>query len=198
MEQVKANVIEVTTDDVSTKLTLIIGDVVAELGIFKQKYDADTKLWLDDSETAGRYEEQLEKLGVATADELQGKDIFVYYNQGKATFYKPKNKFGLDQVDELLTGTVTGFEDDEDFKRYVLTVEIDGVAYSINIAYGKYIEALEKSLLDEAKKTRQIAKFKKIAGVDISKDGESLVGKTATVKVQAFNGNPWGDILKVA
>lgn len=193
MEKQKLTVVANEVQDESVKFTLINEEesAVYELTLFKQDYDKESKEWQTTEETTERYYQQLQdELGIMTddqLDELTGKAFELYTNDdnGKAYFDKPKGleKPTLEQEGDLESGEIVDVVDYEG-KRVVI-VDIEGKNYGVNFGFSNWIAQLEKYVVNQGKKAKQMNRFKEITGSDWN-DTEELKGLKVNIEFKAF------------
>jgi len=201
--------VEVDVQEFVTTFTLLYEEVgeIREVKLYKGLYDKDTKKWRKDTKQEESFYENISNLfGAFHEDELQesvGKKFPVYDSgQGWSSFWEPKSyaKFGAEMIGEMVTGVFKAFNVYE--TKTVIVVEVEGEDYVSNLNYGKWVESLQKSLLNPAQKERQLEKFQEKFGVPFH-ERESLIGKTVNGIVRKNpmdkNGkNPtWLELMKL-
>ena len=193
MEKQPLTVVANEVQEESVKFTLINKEETAvyELTLFKKDYDKDSKEWVTNDETTEKYYKQLQdELGIMTDDQLDdltGKSFDLYTNDenGKAYFDKPKGleKPTLDQEGDLESGEIVDVVDYEG--KRVVVVAIDGKNYGVNFGFSNWIAQLEKYVVNQGKKAKQMNRFKDITGSDWD-DTEELIGLTVNVEFKSF------------
>lgn len=193
METKTLTVVANEVQDESVKFTLINEEETAvyELVLFKKDYDKETKEWNTTEETTERYFTQLQdKLGIMSDDnleELTGKSFELYVNDdnGRAYFEAPKGleKPTLDQDGDLEQAEIIDIVDYE--SKRVVIVDVEGKRYGVNFGFSNWVAPLEKYVVNQGKKAKQMARFKDITGSEWD-DCEDLKGLTVNVEFTSF------------
>jgi hypothetical protein len=186
-------IVDVTFED-NKKCTVIFLDEemgeIREVNFNKQKYDQDTKKFVDDSEKAAQVEEWcLEHFGLPfdrLAETIgERKDVFCYDNFNSVFPVKMITKFDDDMVGQIFEVEIIHAEDDG--KKISLQFEYDGELYESKMQYADYLEARKEWFINPQKRKKQYEKFEEKFGMLVG-EIENMIGKTVMVEVKKAMG----------
>jgi len=187
-------IVDVAFEENNKKATVTFLDPdfgeIREVNMNKQKYDQDSKKFVDDETKATQVEEWcIEYFGVPF-DRLaecigDRKDVFCYDNFNSVFPVKMISKFDEEMVGQIFEVEIVHAEDDG--KKISLQFEYDGELYESKMQYADYLEARKEWFINPQKRKKQYEKFEEKFGMLVG-EIEQMVGKTVMVEVKKAMG----------
>jgi hypothetical protein len=186
-------IVDVNFED-NKKATIIFLDEemgeIREVNFNKQKYDQDSKKFVDDEEKAKQVEEWCEEHFGLPFDRLaetigERKDVYCYDNFNSVFPVKMIQKFDDDMVGQIFEVEIAHAEDDG--KKISLQFEVDGELYESKMQYADYLDARKEWFVNPQKKKKQFEKFEEKFGFPVDQI-ENMIGKTVMVEVKKAMG----------
>lgn len=195
MEIIKENleIVDVNFED-NKKATIIFLDEemgeIREVNFNKQKYDQDSKKFVDDPEKAQQVEEWCQEHFGLPFDRLaevigERKDVYCYDNFNSVFPVKMIQKFEEDMVGQIFEAEIVHAEDDG--KKISLQFEYDGELYESKMQYADYLDARKEWYINPQKRKKQYEKFEDKFGFLVG-EIEKMIGKTVMVEVKKAMG----------
>lgn len=184
--------VDVTFED--KKATLVFLDEsrgeIREVNFNKQKYDNDSKKYIDDEEKAAQVEEWCLEHFTLPFDRLaeaigERKDIYCYDNFNSVFPVKVISKFDDDMEGQIFETEVVHAEDDG--KKISIQFEYDGDLYESKMQYADYLEARKEWFINPQKRAKQYKKFEEKFDLLIG-EIEQMIGKTIMIEVKKAMG----------
>jgi len=163
---------------------------IREVNFNKQKYDQDSKKFVDDQEKAQQVEEWCQEHFGLPFDRLaetigERKDVYCYDNFNSVFPVKMIQKFDEDMVGQIFEVEIVHAEDDG--KKISLQFEYDGELYESKMQYADYLEARKEWFINPQKRKKQYEKFEEKFGMLVG-EIEKMIGKTVMVEVKKAMG----------
>jgi hypothetical protein len=186
-------IVDVNYED-NKKCTVIFLDEemgeIREVNFNKQKYDQDTKKFVDDQEKAQQVEEWCEEHFGLTFDRLaetigERKDVYCYDNFNSVFPVKMIQKFDDDMVGQIFEVEIVHAEDDG--KKISLQFEYEGELYESKMQYADYLDARKEWFINPQKRKKQYEKFEEKFGFLVG-EIDKMIGKTVMVEVKKAMG----------
>ena len=186
-------IVDVQFED-NKKATIIFLDAemgeIREVNFNKQKYDQDTKKFVDDEEKAKQVEEWCEEHFNLPFDRLaetigERKDVYCYDNFNSVFPVKMIQKFDDDMVGQIFEVEIVHAEDDG--KKISLQFEYEGELYESKMQYADYLDARKEWFVNPQKRKKQYEKFEEKFGFLVG-EIEQMIGKTVMVEVKKAMG----------
>lgn len=194
-EKIEVSIIEVKEEKEGLKLTVAPEDfsAVYEVNLFKQSYDRKEKKWHDDQEQYDQFIQNMKdffeiELDVDPLADLEkaliNRKIELYKrSETKLSFFegidieKPANDL-IGDIEKVTIERVDVY----DAMARIIFKWVDGKYYAQNFRFGKWLDSLEKTIPNPAKRIKSEERFKKLTGVGFD-DAQSLVGKEVQVEI---------------
>ena len=185
-------IVDVTFED--KKATIIFLDEemgeIREVNFNKQKYDQDSKKFIDDEDKAVQVEEWCQEHFGLTFDRLaeaigERKDVYCYDNFNSVFPVKMITKFDDDMVGQIFEVEIAHAEDDG--KKISLQFEYEGNLYESKMQYADYLETRKEWFINPQKRTKQYTKFEEKFAMPVG-EIENMIGKTVMVEVKKAMG----------
>jgi len=186
-------IVDVQFED-NKKATIIFLDEemgeIREVNFNKQKYDQDSKKFVDDQEKAQQVEEWCQEHFGLPFDRLaetigERKDVYCYDNFNSVFPVKMIQKFDEDMVGQIFEVEIVHAEDDG--KKISFQFEYDGELYESKMQYADYLEARKEWFINPQKRKKQYEKFEEKFGMLVG-EIEKMIGKTVMVEVKKAMG----------
>jgi hypothetical protein len=186
-------IVDVVFED-NKKATIIFLDEemgeIREVNFNKQKYDQDSKKFVDDQDKATQVEEWCEEHFNLPFDRLaetigERKDVFCYDNFNSVFPVKMIQKFDDDMVGQIFEVEIVHAEDDG--KKISLQFEYDGELYESKMQYADYLDARKEWFINPQKRKKQYEKFEDKFGFLVG-EIDKMIGKTVMVEVKKAMG----------
>lgn len=186
-------IVDVNFED-NKKCTIIFLDEemgeIREVNFNRQKWDQDSKKFVDDEEKAKQVEEWCEEHFGLPFDRLaetigEKKDVYCYDNFNSVFPVKMIQKFDEDMVGQIFEVEIVHAEDDG--KKISLQFEYDGELYESKMQYADYLEARKEWLINPIKRKKQYEKFEDKFGFLVG-EIDKMIGKTVMVEVKKAMG----------
>lgn len=186
-------IVDVNFED-NKKCTIIFLDEemgeIREVNFNRQKWDQDSKKFVDDEEKAKQVEEWCEEHFGLSFDRLaetigERKDVYCYDNFNSVFPVKMIQKFDEDMVGQIFEVEIAHAEDDG--KKISLQFEYEGELYESKMQYADYLEARKEWLINPIKRKKQYEKFEEKFGFLVG-EIDKMVGKTVMVEVKKAMG----------
>lgn len=186
-------IVEVTFED-NKKCTVIFLDEqmgeIREVNFNKQKWDQDSKKFVDDGEKAKQVEEWCQEHFNLPFDRLaetigERKDVYCYDNFNSVFPVKMIQKFDDDMVGQIFEVEIVHAEDDG--KKISLQFEYDGELYESKMQYADYLDARQEWFINPQKRKKQYEKFEEKFGFLVG-EIDKMIGKTVMVEVKKAMG----------
>lgn len=186
--------VDVIYEENNKKVCLVFLDEakgeIREVNFNKQKYDQNTKKFIDDAEKAATVDEwcnehfqlQFEELAQALGER---KNIYCYSNFNSLFPVKMISKFDEDMLGQIFETEIVHAEDDG--KKISLQFEYEGSLYESKMQYADYLEARQEWFINPVKRKKQYDKFQEKFQIPIS-NIEEMIGKTVLVEVKKAMG----------
>jgi DNA polymerase III delta prime subunit len=163
---------------------------IREVNFNKQKFDTDSKKFVDDAEKAAQVEEWCAEHFGIPFDRLaecigERKDVYCYDNFNSVFPVKMIQKFDDDMVGQIFEVEIVHAEDDG--KKISLQFEYDGGLYESKMQYADYLEARKEWFINPQKKKKQFEKFLEKFQMPVD-EIENMIGKTVLVEVKKAMG----------
>ena len=196
MEEIltQLELVDVSYDENNKKVTLIFlheekGEI-REVNFNKQKYDQDTKKFIDDPEKAVQVDEWCNEYFNLPFEELaqaigERKDIFSYTNFNSLFPVKMISKFEEDMIGQIFETEVVHVEDDG--KKISIQFEYEDNLYESKMQYSDYLEARNGWFINPLKKQKQYKKFEEKFNIPVN-EMEQLIGKVIMIEVKKAMG----------
>jgi hypothetical protein len=186
-------IVEVTFED-NKKCTVIFLDEqmgeIREVNFNRQKWDQDSKKFVDDEEKAKQVEEWCQEHFNLPFDRLaetigERKDVYCYDNFNSVFPVKMIQKFDDDMVGQIFEVEIVHAEDDG--KKISLQFEYDGDLYESKMQYADYLDARQEWFINPQKRKKQYEKFEEKFGFLVG-EIDKMIGKTVMVEVKKAMG----------
>lgn len=186
-------IVEVTFED-NKKCTVIFLDEqmgeIREVNFNKQKYDQNSKKFIDDEDKAKQVEEWCQEHFNLPFDRLaetigERKDVYCYDNFNSVFPVKMIQKFDDDMVGQIFEVEIAHAEDDG--KKISLQFEYDGELYESKMQYADYLDARQEWFINPQKRKKQYEKFEEKFGFLVG-EIDKMIGKTVMVEVKKAMG----------
>jgi hypothetical protein len=186
-------IVDVVFED-NKKATIIFLDEemgeIREVNFNKQKYDQDSKKFVDDQDKATQVEEWCQEHFNLPFDRLaetigERKDVFCYDNFNSVFPVKMIQKFDDDMVGQIFEVEIVHAEDDG--KKISLQFEYDGELYESKMQYADYLDARKEWFINPQKRKKQYEKFEEKFGFLVG-EIDKMIGKTVMVEVKKAMG----------
>ena len=186
-------IVDVVFED-NKKATIIFLDEemgeIREVNFNKQKYDQDSKKFVDDQEKAQQVEDWCQEHFGLPFDRLaetigERKDVYCYDNFNSVFPVKMIQKFDDDMVGQIFEVEIIHAEDDG--KKISLQFEYEGGLYESKMQYADYLEARKEWFINPQKRKKQYEKFEEKFGMLVG-EIEQMIGKTVMVEVKKAMG----------
>jgi hypothetical protein len=163
---------------------------IREVHMNKQKYDQDSKKFVDDEEKAKQVEEwcleyfkvPFERLAECIGERM---DVYCYDNFNSVFPVKMISKFDEDMVGQIFEVEICHAEDDG--KKISLQFEYEGELYESKMQYADYLESRREWFINPQKRKKQYEKFEEKFGFLVG-EIEKMVGRTVLVEVKKAMG----------
>lgn len=172
---------------------------VRQVNFNLQKYDQDSKKWVNDSAKEQKIEEacqELFKTDFAHLTDAIGTlhTVYLYDKFNSLQKMDYAEKFTEDMAGGIYQTEVKAVQVGE-FGINIL-YDIEGKTYQSKHSFGNYVESMKKFFVDPNKKEAVYKKFLEKYGVPVE-EAQSLVGHPLMVEVKkSFGDKYWGDIKK--
>jgi hypothetical protein len=185
--------VDVVFEDLK-KATLVFLDEsrgeIREVNFNKQKFDQDSKKFVDDAEKAEQVEEWCQEHFILPFERLaecigERKDIYCYDNFNSLFPVKMISKFDEEMLGQIFETEVVHAEDDG--KKISIQFEYDGELYESKMQYADYLDARKEWFINPQKRKKQYEKFEDKFGLLVG-EIEQMVGKTVMVEVKKAMG----------
>jgi hypothetical protein len=185
--------VDVVFEDLK-KATLVFLDEsrgeIREVNFNKQKFDQDSKKFVDDAEKAEQVEEWCQEHFTLPFERLaecigERKDIYCYDNFNSLFPVKMISKFDEEMLGQIFETEVVHAEDDG--KKISIQFEYDGELYESKMQYADYLDARKEWFINPQKRKKQYEKFEDKFGLLVG-EIEQMVGKTVMVEVKKAMG----------
>jgi hypothetical protein len=185
--------VDVVFEDLK-KATLVFLDEsrgeIREVNFNKQKFDQDSKKFVDDAEKAEQVEEWCQEYFTLPFERLaecigERKDIYCYDNFNSLFPVKMISKFDEEMLGQIFETEVVHAEDDG--KKISIQFEYDGELYESKMQYADYLDARKEWFINPQKRKKQYEKFEDKFGLLVG-EIEQMVGKTVMVEVKKAMG----------
>jgi hypothetical protein len=186
-------IVDVVYED-NKKATIIFLDEemgeIREVNFNKQKYDQDSKKFVDDEEKAEQVEEWCAEHFGLPFDRLaecigERKDVYCYDKFNSVFPVKMIQKFDEDMLGQIFEVEIVHAEDDG--KKISLQFEYEDELYESKMQYADYLEARQEWFINPQKRKKQYEKFEEKFGFPVD-ELEQMVGKTVMVEVKKAMG----------
>ena len=186
-------IVDVVFED-NKKATIICLDEemgeIREINFNKQKYDQDSKKFVDDQEKAQQVEDWCQEHFGLPFDRLaetigERKDVYCYDNFNSVFPVKMIQKFDDDMVGQIFEVEIIHAEDDG--KKISLQFEYEGGLYESKMQYADYLDARKEWFINPQKRKKQYEKFEEKFGLLVG-EIEQMIGKTVMVEVKKAMG----------
>lgn len=186
-------IVDVNFED-NKKCTVIFLDEqmgeIREVNFNKQKYDQNSKKFVDDEDKAKQVEEWCQEHFNLPFDRLaetigERKDVYCYDNFNSVFPVKMIQKFDDDMVGQIFEVEIAHAEDDG--KKISLQFEYDGELYESKMQYADYLDARQEWFINPQKRKKQYEKFEEKFGFLVG-EIDKMIGKTVMVEVKKAMG----------
>ena len=186
-------IVDVVYED-NKKSTIIFLDEemgeIREVNFNKQKYDQDSKKFVDDEEKAQQVEEWCEEHFGLPFDRLaecigERKDVYCYDKFNSVFPVKMIQKFDEDMLGQIFEVEIVHAEDDG--KKISLQFEYEDELYESKMQYADYLEARQEWFINPQKRKKQYEKFEEKFGFPVE-ELDQMIGKTVMVEVKKAMG----------
>ena len=186
-------IVDVVYED-NKKSTIIFLDEemgeIREVNFNKQKYDQDSKKFVDDEEKAQQVEEWCEEHFGLPFDRLaecigERKDVYCYDKFNSVFPVKMIQKFDEDMLGQIFE--VESVHAEDDGKKISLQFEYEDELYESKMQYADYLEARQEWFINPQKRKKQYEKFEEKFGFPVE-ELDQMIGKTVMVEVKKAMG----------
>jgi hypothetical protein len=184
--------VDVIFDD--KKATLVFLDEsrgeIREVNFNKQKFDQDSKKFVDDDEKAAQVEEWCEEHFTLPFDRLaeaigERKNVYCYDTFNSLFPVKVITKFDEDMLGQIFETECVHAEDDG--KKISIQFEYEGNLYESKMQYADYLDARKEWFINPVKRKKQYEKFEEKFGLLVG-EIEQMIGKTIMIEVKKAMG----------
>lgn len=181
--------VEVKVEDHSADMTFLYEELgeIREVRWYIDRYEE--KKWVKSDEQREKFENNCESILKIAPDKIEdavGNKYSVWEGEKYCYLWEPQEieKFEADMVGQILNAEIVEINEYEAVIQIKLNYE-DKI-YQSKMNFGKWIQAMKKSLPDPQKKQRQLEKFEEKFHVPFD-EKDSLIGTSVMIEVKKNN-----------
>ncbi len=181
--------VEVKVEDHSADMTFLYEELgeIREVRWYIDRYE--DKKWVKSDEQREKFENNCESILKIAPDKIEdavGNKYAVWEGEKYCYLWEPQEieKFEADMVGQILNAEIVEINEYEAVIQIKLNYE-DKI-YQSKMNFGKWIQAMKKSLPDPQKKQRQLEKFEEKFHVPFD-EKDSLIGTSVMIEVKKNN-----------